>query len=410
MTKNLISISSLLLGIAIFMLGNGPLPTYLAIRLTNEGIATWIIGLIMSQYYVGFIIGPYFVQKLIESVGHIRSFIVLGSTMSAITLFHIFINHFIFWGFFRLTIGVCAIGMFMCVESWLNARATNNNRGQVFSYYIIAVYLFSGIGQFILQIPDERDFMIFIIFSILMSFAIIPIALTKLPPPEIINIEKFSLMKLWNKSPTGMTFALMGGVVSGAFYSIGPVFAQLNNFDKNTTALFISSVTIGGLILQWPVGKISDGKDRRKFMLAVAILLITISILISIFNSNIYLFLILSIIFGGLIALMYPLGVAYTNDYLNKDELLSATSGLVIAYGIGAIIGPLFASLIIEFTNSSGLFSFFSGIGILTAAIIIWRMSQRDSLSADMQSDYVAMPKTSPIINNLDPRGEELKN
>ena len=108
----------------------------------------------------------------------------------------------------------------MCVESWLNSRATNYNRGQLFSFYVISVYLFSGIGQFILQIPDEKGFMIFIFFSILMSLAIIPISLTKLPPPEIVKIEKFSLIKLWNKSPTGMTFALMGGVVSGAFYSI----------------------------------------------------------------------------------------------------------------------------------------------------------------------------------------------
>ena len=410
MTRNLIPISSLLLGIAIFMLSNGPLPTYLAIRLAEDGVATWLIGIVMSQYYLGFIIGPYFVQKLIESIGHIRSFIVFGSTMSAITLFHIFFTNFIFWGFFRLIIGICAIGMFMCVESWLNARATNDNRGQVFSFYIIAVYLFSGIGQFILQIPDEKGFMIFIVFSILMSFAIIPIAITKLPPPEIVKIESFSLFKLWHKSPTGMTFALMGGMVSGAFYSIGPVFAQLNNFDKNTTALFISSVTIGGLILQWPMGKISDGKDRRKFMLVVAILLIIISTLISIYKSNIYFFLILTIIFGGLIALMYPLGVAYTNDYLNQDELLSATSGLVIAYGLGAVLGPFLASLIIEFTNSSGLFSFFSGVGVLTTLVIIWRMSKRESLSVAEQSEYIVMPKTSPIINNLDPRGEKLKN
>jgi len=409
MTKNLLSISSLLLGIAILMLGNGPLPTYLAIKLTEGGIATWLIGIVMSQYYIGFVIGPFFVQKLIESVGHIRSFVVFGSTMSAITLFHIFITNFIIWGFFRFVIGICAIGMFMCVESWLNSRATNDNRGQIFSFYVIAVYLFSGIGQFILQIPDEKGFMIFIFFSILMSLAIIPISLTKLPPPEIIKIERFSLVKLWNKSPTGMTFALMGGVVSGAFYSIGPVFAQLNNFDKNTTALFVSCVTIGGLILQWPMGKLSDGKDRRKFMLGVAILLIIISTLLSVLNSNIYFFLILAIIFGGLIALMYPLGVAYTNDYLEQDELLSATSGLVIAYGIGAILGPFFASLIIEFTNSSGIFIFFSAIGCLSSIIILWRMSRRDTLSVAEQSDYLVMPKTSPIINNLDPRGEELK-
>ena len=409
MTKNLISSSSLLIGIAILMLGNGPLPTYLAIRLTEDGVATWLIGIVMSQYYIGFVIGPFFVQKLIESVGHIRSFVVCGTTMSAITLFHILITNFLLWGLFRFIIGVCAIGMFMCVESWLNSRATNDNRGQLFSFYVISVYLFSGIGQFILQIPDEKGFMIFIFFSILMSLAIIPISLTKLPPPEIVKIEKFSLIKLWNKSPTGMTFALMGGVVSGAFYSIGPVFAQLNDFDKNTTALFISIVTIGGLILQWPMGKLSDGKDRRKFMLGVAVLLIIISTLISLLNSNIYFFLTLAVIFGGLIALMYPLGVAYTNDYLSKDELLSATSGLVIAYGIGAIVGPFLASLIIEFTNSTGLFTLFSAVGVLSSIIILWRMSKRDTLSIEEQSDYVLMPKTSSIINNLDPRGEELE-
>tara|TARA_B100001559_G_scaffold296016_1_gene278854 strand:- start:190 stop:1416 length:1227 start_codon:yes stop_codon:yes gene_type:complete len=408
MNNNLLPVSSLLLGIAILMLGNGPLPTYISVNLSQAEISTWLIGIVMSQYYLGFVIGPSFTQRLIQRVGHIRSFVVFCTTMSAITLLHIFTSNFIIWGFFRFIIGICAIGMFMCIESWLNSIADNKNRGQIFSFYIIAVYLFSGLGQFILQIPDQYGFTIFIIFSILMSLAIIPIALTKLDPPEIIKIEKFSLRKLWNKSPSGMTFALMGGIVSGAFYGIGPVYGQLIDLDRAEISYLISSVTIGGLILQWPIGKLSDGKDRRKFMLGVALFIILTSLLIVFFNSNFLIFLFLTVVFGGLIALMYPLGVAYTNDYLEKSELLPATSGLVISFGIGAIIGPLAGSIMIEILNYNGLFIFFSIIGVISSLIILWRMSQRETLSAEEQTDFVVMPKTSSIINSLDPRSEDL--
>lgn len=404
MNFKIFSVSSLLLSIAILMLGNGPLPTILGIRLAEAGTPIWLIGIVMSLYYVGFVVGSKVANYLIFLVGHIRTFAVFGSTMSAITLAHAFLLEPIIWGIFRLTIGICAIGMFMCIESWLNAKSDNNNRGQIFSFYVIALYMFSAFGQFLVQIPDESGFIIYLIISILMSLAIIPVSLTRIAPPEIVNVQNFSFAKLWKTSPSGMTASLIAGIIGGSIYALGPIYTQLSGFDKSVTALFIGSITFGGLLLQWPIGKFSDGKDRRSFMLYLSAILVIICILPAIFNLNMYTIIFFAVLFGGISSVIYPLAVTYTNDYLSEEDLVPASGGLVMGYGIGAIIGPILCSLVMETINQKGLFYFCGFTSFILALFIIYRMNIRDIIITEDQTAFQAVPKTSPIISTLDPR------
>ena len=405
MPKIILSLSPLLLGMALLMLGNGSLPTVLAIHLTAIGEPFWLIGLVMAQYYLGFVLGTVYCHKLILSVGHIRAFAAFGSTMSAVTLGHAFIFDPWIWAIFRFAVGACAVGMIMCVESWLNTRTDNNNRGQVFALYFITIYLFSGVGQFLIQIPDESGFVLFVVISILMSLSIVPIAVTRVSAPTLPPPQRFDFVQLWQTSPTGMATSMLSGLILGAFYTLGPVFAQLSSLDRSDIALFMSAVMIGGLVIQWPIGKLSDGRDRRAFLFYINLILAGVCALLATLVLSGYGLIGGAIIFGGLSSTLYPLSVAYTNDFLDPEDLVPAAGGLVMAFGIGAIIGPPIAALVVELLGAGGLFVFCGAVGLAAAALIFWRMRQREAPPVEDQVDFQTVPRTSPIISKLDPRG-----
>ena len=406
MQQSILGVSPLLMGMALLMVGNGSLPTILAVRLAGAGEPTWLIGFVMAQYYVGIVLGTLYGHKLIFTVGHIRAFATFGSTMSAVTLLHAFIVDPWAWAIFRFLVGACAVGMFMCVESWLSERSDNTNRGQVFSLYVIVIYLFQGIGQFLIQLPDATGFTIYMVVSVLMSLAIIPVAVTRVPAPVLPESSHFDFARLWRISPTGMIVSLISGVILGAFYGIGPVFAQLSGLDRADIAFFMSAVILGGLVLQWPLGKFSDGRDRRDCIFAVNILLVGVSLMLAISVVGGMWFIVLATIFGALSCSLYPLSVAYTNDYLGPEDLVPAAGGLVMAHGIGAIAGPQLASLTIELIGPPGLFVFCAFVAAGTAGLIYWRIRWRDGPSLEDQVEFQVMPRTSPVASVFDPRGE----
>ena len=408
MLQNFRSIAPLLLGIALLMLGNGSLHTVLALRLTTAGEPVWLTGFIMSQYYTGFVLGTVFGHKLIFSVGHIRAFAAFGTVMSAATLVHSFIIDPWVWALLRFLVGGCAVGMFICVESWLNTETENRNRGQIFSLYTLTVYLFSGVGQFLIQIPDGTGFALFVLISILMSLSIIPVVLTRVTPPTLQNIERFDFVRLWQTSPTGMAVSFISGLILGAFYALGPVFGLFSGLDLPNISLFMGVVMIGGLVIQWPIGKISDGRDRRKVLLYTTFVLTCISLLLGISMITGWLMIGLAVIFAGLSSALYPLAAAYTHDYLEAADVVPASGGLVMSFGIGAILGPLMAALAIAQFGGGGLFVFCAAASSVAVCLIIWRMRQREIPDVEDQVEFLLMPRTSPVISQLDPRGKPM--
>ena len=405
--QTLTSVTSLLAGMALLMLGNGALATMLSISMAEAGTAAWLIGVVMAQYYVGIVLGTTFSHKVIVSVGHIRAFATFGSTMSAATLAHAFVADPWFWAVMRLTVGFCAVGIFMCSESWLSAKSTNETRGSVFALYQFTVYLFQGLSQFLVNLPDETGFTLYALLSVLMSLAIVPVAVTRVVAPPLPENTRFNFVELWRASPTGMTAALASGMILGAFYGVAPLFAQMTGLDRAGIAAFMSAVIIGGLVLQYPVGRFSDGRDRRVVMLAIcAGVLFTCFALMGkdVYNGNGLLA--LGALFGGLAFTLYPLSVAYTNDFLTPDELVPMTGGLLMAYGSGAALGPLGGSAAVQLIGPNGLFGFIGLITFVLAVVIVLRMRKRDAPSAEDQGNFQVMPRTSPVASGMDPRTE----
>ena len=409
LSHSLRSVSSLLLGTALLMMGGGALSTVLAFRMGAAEQPPWAVGVVMSMYYAGIVLGTGYGQKLIAGVGHIRAFVALGSMMSAATLAHAFLVDPWLWGALRLLVGMCAVGMFMCTESWVNERSDNSTRGQIFALYQVTVYLAQGVGQFLINVPDESGFAVYLLMSILMSLAIVPVAVTRVEAPPLRPQVRFRFLRLWETSPTGMTIAFGCGVILGAFYGVGPLFAQLEGLDAERTAQFMGAVIVGGLLLQWPMGKLSDRIDRRKVILFVAAgTVAACAWLMGLTADSGAALLLVGALFGGLSFTLYPLAVAYTFDYVRLEDLVPMSGGLIMAYGLGAAAGPAAASLTVFFGGAGGLFAFCGAVALATAGFVIWRMTVRDALPIDDQSGFQAVPRTSQVIYEIDPRRDEL--
>lgn len=408
MRQALGSVSALLLGVGFLMLGSGALSTVLSLRMGHADYASWVVGLVMSSYFVGIIAGTLAGHHLISGVGHIRAFTAFATMMSAATLAHAFLLDPWVWGFLRLIVGFSAVGVFMCTESWLNERADNRIRGQVFALYQIVLYLSQGLGQFLINLPDATGFGLFALTSILMSVGIVPVAITRVPAPPLPEPRRFRFRELWAVSPTGMTASLATGVLIGAFYGVGPLYAQATGLDTRATSEFMGAVIIGGLALQYPLGRLSDIVDRRKVIAGVCLLLAVVCAVLFGWSAatGVWLF-VLGAGFGGLAFALYPLGVAYTNDRLDPSELVPAAGGLLMAYGIGAIFGPMCGALAMDWLGAGGLFAFCGTVAGLTLGIVGWRMTTREAMPVEEQGDFAAVPRTSPLATELDPRYDE---
>ena len=407
MLSTLNLVSSLLSGVALLMIGAGGLSTILAFRMGEADYPAIVVGLVTSLYFIGIVMGTRVCHQIISTVGHIRAFAALGSLMSAATLAHAITPDPFVWGGLRFIVGFATVGMFMCTESWLNEKSSNEIRGQVFSLYQVVLYLGQGAGQFLINIPDETGALLYILTSVLMSLAILPVALTRVAAPTLPKPVRFKLGRLWGISPTGMTTSMLSGIVMGAFYGVGALFAEQSGLDKAQTAQFMGAVIIGGLVLQYPIGKLSDKYDRRLVILGVAIGTIAVcAALINKDHSNGWGLLILGAMFGGFSFTLYPLAVAYTNDFLTSDDLVPASGGLIVAYGSGAAIGPIVASLVMDIFGASGLFIFVGIVCVILGIFIAFRITQRTTPVIEEASEFQAMQRTSAVIYEIHPEAE----
>jgi len=377
------------------------------VRLALAEYPSWVIGGVMSGYFVGLLAAGFSSHKLIASVGHIRAFATLASVMSAATLAHPLLVDPFFWLFLRFVEGYCLAGLAMCTESWLNDHASNETRGRILSIYQIAVYLSQGLGQFLINLGEPSGFTVFVIASMTLSLALVPIASFRIEAPPLPEPHRFGVRKLYAISPLGVAGTFVAGLVLGAFYSLGPYYATESGFSVAETSQFMGLIIIGGLFLQWPIGRLSDHFDRRLVLIWICIALCLICLAVIVAPISHGALLVLGTVYGGVLFTIYPLSIAHTNDHIEAADMVAASAGMVVAYGIGAIIGPLAASVLMGWQGPNGLFSFTAGVSATTTAFAFWRMTRRAPVPVEEQAPFQAVPRTTVIIGEMDPRAHE---
>lgn len=353
------SVASLLFSYGLLMLANGMFATLLGLRSRLEGFSTETVGFIMAGFFVGMLLGALYAVRIVASAGHIRAFAAFASIMSIAVLAHILLVNPIIWFALRAVAGFCMAGMVMIVESWLNERADNTTRGQVLSLYMITNYLFSGCGQFLLNVADPAKFQLFSLGSIIFSLALVPILMTRATAPKPTMPTRMKFKALFAVSPVGVLGCFTAGMTNASFNTMAPIFARDNGLSVSQISVFIATVLLGGMLLQFPIGKLSDKLDRRSILIMTALsaALGCIAIIWAAEQPLPYL-LLAGLLYGGFCYTIYPVSSAQVNDLAEPDRLVQISAGLLLAYGMGASIGPIISSQIMGHIGPHGIFVF----------------------------------------------------
>ena len=313
-----------------------------------------------------------------KRVGHVRVFLSMAALASAAPLIHGLVVIPWPWGLLRFTTGFCFAVLYVVIESWLNERATNDNRGFVFSVYTVINLTVLAVGQMMTLLYSPSGLQLFAVASVLVSLAAIPIALSVSPTPELPQAAQVDLRRLLQISPTGAAGCFVTGFANGAFWALAPVFTFAVTGNILDAAGFMTAAVIGGAIAQWPLGVASDRIGRRPVLLAIAVLgtLAGASLVLMAGDGSTALLLILGAAWGAFAFPLYAVSVAYANDLAEPSEYVMMSSGLLLVYGIGAIAGPFVASLTISAFGAGMLFVFTAAAHGLFLVFALGRMLQ----------------------------------
>lgn len=403
MLRTLVSLSALFFSTLLLLLANGLLGSLLGLKLTYLDASPLSIALLMTGFYAGYLAGTLSALHIVKKVGHIRSFAAFCAINVSSTLAITLVDSTTAWVVFRFLIGVSMMGSYMVIESWLNERIDNSSRGRIFSVYMATSFLGIGGGQFMLGFEDGTNTLINVA-ALLFALCALPIVLTGATVPQPVSSSSFRVGKLIKLAPHAVFGCLVAGLASGSFYGLGMVYGVAQNDDPSFVAQFMGFTIMGGLLLQWPIGSLSDRIKRRLLLNTLGIGLAAMSLLILLTPSASWQ-LLLALIWGGFAFTIYPVSVAYANDRVEADELVAATGVLLMAFGSGAALGPLLAGIVMQLVGNSGLYLFTAACGLsLTLFVSQRRGAKRVSIA--QQDNFVATPPPSVVVMQLDPRAE----
>jgi MFS family permease len=389
---------SIFLGFGFLMLGNGLQGTLTGWRAIYEGFDTITTGLIMTSYFIGYLAGPIITPKLVKNVGHIRVFAALASMASAAILIQIlFISPFIWFGM-RLLTGFCFAGTYVIVESWLNARSDNLNRGRVLSIYMVIAYLSLAGGQWLLNAADPAHFSLFLVASILLSLALVPVLISRVKAPEIEYQQKIGISQLFSCASTGSATIFLISIAHGAIFGMGAVYAAKVGMTIAETVLFMSSFILFGALIQWPVGWLSDKMDRRYMILGVAMLSTVLCLLLLFMDLSQMGFLIVFGLMGGISLSIYPLAVAQTHDQLQPEQMVGASSTIALIYGFGSILAPISIGLIMDYIGLHGFFIYLSLAHLLIVLVLFYFILKNSPVADEDLTQYQVVPPRCTIL------------
>lgn len=389
---------ALLLGILLLLLGNGLQGTLLGIRGAIEGFDAGTMSLIMSAYYLGFLAGSMRASAMIRRVGHVRVFAALASLISAAFILYVALPNPWVWAAMRLLVGFCFAGVYVVAESWLNGSTTNDNRGQALSLYMIVQMLGIIAAQGFVNLADPSGYTLFILMSVLVSISFAPILLTVSAAPAFQTTKRMTLFQLYRISPLGCvgTF-LLGGVFAGTF-GMAAVFGTEKGLSVAQISLFVASIYTGGLLLQFPIGRISDRMDRRRLIVILTLGGAAVTLLGLLSGSSVAILLLAGFAIGGVSNPLYSLLIAYTNDFLGPDDMAAASGGLLFLHGLGAIAGPLAIGRLMTAFGADAYFVFIAALFALIGAYGLWRMTRRRAPGVAETASYQPVLPTATAV------------
>ncbi|MEO3413982.1 MFS transporter [Roseovarius sp. CAU 1744] len=398
MIKVLSSAWALLFGMMLLQVGNGLQGTLLGVRGEIEGFSTFSMSLVMSGYFAGFLFGSKMAPELIHRVGHVRVFAALGSLISAVLILYPAMTNPWVWMLGRILIGFCFSGVYVTAESWLNNSSSNETRGQALSLYMIMQMLGIVSAQGIMVMADASGYVLFIIASVCVSVSFAPILLSVSPTPAYDTTKPMSLREIMRISPLGCVGMLLLGGVFSAQFGMAAVYGAEAGLSVGQISTFVATFYIGALVVQYPLGYLSDRMDRRVLIMGAALVTGAGAFIAMVLGGYFSMLLLGAFLIGGTSNPLYSLLIAYTNDFLEQDDMAAAAGGMVFINGLGAVAGPLVTAWMMGAIGAHGYFLFIGLLMFTMAAYAAYRMTQRAAPSVEDTDSYTwVAPSASPM-------------
>ena len=399
---------TLFFGLLLIMAGNGLQVVLLGTRASEAAFSNIATGFVMAGYYVGIFFGSILVPRILANVGHVRVFGAMSAIASSAILIHAAFVDPVLWAVMRLLTGFSFAGMYIVCESWLNDKATNETRGQLLSIYMIINMGGMSLGQVMISFGEDGGYGLFLLASVMVSMAVVPILITVGKAPEFDTPERLGFRRLYQISPLAVMGMALTGAATAMIFGMGPIYGRSIGMTNTEVGYFMAAVTLGTLILQYPVGRLSDRFDRRIVILGVAIVSGLSVLVATLFNADeLAWLLICMLIFGGTNFPLYSLCIAHANDYLTPRQMVAMASGLIMINGAGAVIGAPIAAMFIEYLGTISFMPTIAASQFLLALFALVRMRSRSAVPAAAQGPYVAIPDSSSgVAASLNPEAE----
>ncbi len=393
-----------LLGLSIFSIASGYLITLIPLRITDMfsdgGVMAGYIG---GVYYMGLLAGSFRAEQTVVRIGHIRSFAAFMALLCSSTLSLTLFDDIYSWAVLRFLNGIAIAGIYVVIESWLLCESNQANRGRILAFYMVALYGSNAIGQLLIGVYTMTSLLPFVVIGAIFSLSILPPALTKLPTPALENSTTLSFRELAKLTPSGLIGCISGGMIMGALYSLLPIqLAKLGSSQFVGTSMAITMV--GGMLLQYPVGLLSDIIDRRKVLVGISTFACLCCIAFMQVNNS-WLEMVLLFLIGGTTFTIYPLSISHGCDHLKPETIVAGTQGLLLGYSGGACLGPILGGYFMQWMEH-GLMTYFTLIMGSTALFFLARIPFRPIIYTGEEQHFVPVPRTSPVIAQIDPRAE----
>jgi len=405
-----IQVLALLCGTAFLLMASGLHGLLLPLRGGVEGFSVASLGMLGTTWAGGFVAVCLFAPRLVRRVGHVRAFGCFAASAAIIALLSGIYIDAISWIILRTFTGFSMAGAFMVIESWLNERATNESRGKIFGLYMMVNYGATMSGQMMVANGDIRSDHLFMITGILFCLALIPTAMSTAVSPKPLTEVQLDLKALYRNSPAAFVGCILIGIANGAWGTLGAVFGAKSGISTTEIALMVSVTIAAGALMQIPVGRISDLIDRRYVLAGVASLAAFVGLMAFIIGpSNGKVIIIMTGCYGALAYALYPVAVAHANDHASAESFVKVSSGLLLLYGFGTMLGPLLAAAAMDIFWPSGLFAITALSHISITAYALFRSRKRASVPKAEKEQFKSMPSVksaTPEAMNLDPRAE----
>ena len=391
MIQTVTPILALLLSVSCMMIGHGLQATLLPIRADFENFSDLVVGLVSSSYFAGFVIGCFFAPYIVLRAGHIRAFAAVVSLSSAASLVYIIGIDPIPWILARAVFGFCISGFYIIVESWLNERTSNETRGLIMSIYIVVNFVSIMLGQMIVTVSNHASFAPFVLASIIVSIAVLPVSLTRSAQPAPISLVKFHPQKIYKLSPAAFVGVIFVGATTASLWSLSPLYALRIGLDANSAAYYVTAMLLGGAIAQWPLGRLSDKVDRRQVLLALCAISAVICLLLALFETtNVIIAIIAATMVGAVTQPTYAIVFAHCYDQIDpeQDSYVDIASGLLLIFGMGATFGPFLTTIIMNNFPIGSYYSFIAILWLILAAYLVIRINIRSVAPDEDKTDW----------------------